>query len=218
MGLGKELQRNVLEELQFEPSIDAVGIGVTVHDGIVTLSGTVKTYAEKTVAVRATERCWGVKAVVDNIQVELPSMHERNDEDIARAVLNAFDWDVLIPTKQIKVTVEKGWVMLDGKVDHQYEKNAAENAVKNFTGIKGVIDTISVAPAVATPGDVKSKIESALRRAAEVNTREIKVDVLGGDVTLRGKVHSWAERNSAEWAAWAAPGVHHVKDELLVED
>lgn len=211
----KELQRNVLEELQFEPSVDAAGIGVTVNDGIVTLAGIVKSYAEKTGAIRAAERCWGVRAVVDSLQVELPSLHERNDEDIARAVLNAFEWDVFVPQNRIKVKVEKGWVMLEGKVDYKYQKTAAENAVNNLAGINGVINTIDFIP-LATPGEVKSKIENALRRAAEVDAKQITVDVLNGEVTLRGNVHSWVERNEAERAAWSAPGVRHVKDELAV--
>ena len=215
MKLDKELQRNVLEELQFEPSIDAAGIGVTARDGIVTLTGAIKSYAEKTSAVHSAERCWGVKAVVDNMQVELPSGDERDDEDIARAVVDAFEWNVFVPKNRIKVTVEKGWVMLDGKVDFVYQKHAAENAVKNLAGVKSVINTIAVVPA-ATYGGVKSTIENALRRAAEVDAKEITVDVLNGEVTLRGKVRSWAQRTEAERAAWSAPGVHYVKDQLVV--
>lgn len=211
----KELQRNVLEELQYEPSVDAAGIGVTAKEGIVTLAGTVKSYAEKAGAVRAAERVVGVKAVVDKMEVELPSLHVRNDEDIARAVLNAFEWDVFVPTNRLKVEVEKGWVMLSGKVDYKYQKTSAENAVTNLAGVKGVINTIEVTPS-ATPGEVKSKIENALRRAAEVDAKQIKVDVLNGEVTLRGNVHSWMERNEAERAAWSAPGVRGVKDELTV--
>lgn len=215
MQANKELQRHVLDELQFEPSVDAAGIGVTVHDGIVTLAGTVKSYAERTAAVRAVERVWGVKAVVDNMQVELVSLHQRNDEDIARAVVNAFEWDVFVPQDRIKVTVENGWVTLEGKVDNRYQKTAAERVVNNLAGIKGVVNTIEVMPA-AKPAEVKSKIEDALRRAAEVDAEQIEVDVVNGEVTLRGEVHSWAERNEAERAAWSAPGVHQVRDELSV--
>ena len=216
MKLNKELQRNILEELQYEPSVDAAGIGVTVHDGVVTLNGAVNSYAEKTAAVHAAERCWGVRVVVDKLQVEIPAHHVRNDEDIARAVLNAFNWNVFIPQDRIKVKVENGWVTLEGKVGYKYQKMAAENAVNNLAGVKGVVSTITVMSAVATPQEVKSKIENALRRYAEVDAKEIKVDVLDGDVILRGKVRSWAERNEAEWAAWSAPGVHNVKDELRV--
>lgn len=215
MKTNKELQRIIMDELQFEPSVDSAGIGVTSHDGIATLTGNVNSYAEKTNAVRATERVCGVKAVVDNMHVELPFMHQRTDEDLARAVLHAFEWSVLIHQDRIKVEVANGWVTLEGKVDYKYQKTCAENAIGNLAGVKGVVNSIEFTP-LASVGEVKSKIENALRRAAEVDAQRIKVDVLNGEVTLRGNVHTWAERSEAERAAWSAPGVHHVKDELTI--
>lgn len=210
-----QLQRDVLDELQFEPSVDPADIGVTTNDGIVTLAGKVKSYAEKWSAVRATERVSGVKAVVDEIKVELAFVFQRTDENIARAVLDALKWDVIVPDQRIQVKVSEGWVTLEGTVDHKYEQAAAESAVRNLTGVKGVENLIKVKP-VATPFEVKAKIESAFRRTAELEARKIKVEVQGAKVILRGTVHSWAERSEAKRAAWSAPGVSQVEDHLAV--
>jgi osmotically-inducible protein OsmY len=211
----KELQVDVLDELQYEPSIDAADIGVMTSDGIVTLTGKVKSWGEKSTAIRTAERVWGVNGVVDKLQVELPFSHQRGDEDLAREALNMLKWHVFVPENSLKVEVAKGWITLEGKVDYQFQRLAAENAIRNMAGVKGVTNLIVVQPKV-TPSEVKTKIENALRRAAELDAQRIIVAVQNDVVTLRGSVSSLAERNEAERAAWSAAGVAQVKDELSI--
>jgi len=211
-----ELQMDVLQELKFEPSIDAAGIGVTAKDGIVSLTGYVKSYAEEYTAVHAAERVAGVKAVTDELKVDLPSFHIRNDEDIARAALNALQWDVWVPADHIKVKVSDGWVTLDGEVDYRYQQNAAENAVRNLTGLRGVTSLITIKKPAVMPSEIKANIDSALRRAAEVDAEHITIKVVDDKVILKGKVSSWAEHDEVERAAWSAPGVRAVEDDLVI--
>lgn len=211
-----QLQQDVLDELQYEPSIEEAGIGVTAKEGIITLTGSVKTYSEKWSATRAAERVSGVKAVVDEIKVNLPYAHERGDEDIAQAAVQALEWDVQVPHTRIMVKVEQGRITLEGDVDYKYQQAAAVNAVRNLMGVTGVLNLVHVKPNIATASEVKAKIENALRRAAELDAERIKVDVVNDKVTLRGTVRSWAERSEAERAAWAAPGVRLVEDDLSV--
>ena len=210
-----QLQRDVLEELEYDPSVDAAEIGVIAKDGIVTLTGKVKTYAEKSSAARAAERVSGVKGVADEVEVQLPDIFHRTDEDIARAAVNALEWDVMVPAERIKVMVERGYVTLEGTVDYKYQEIASVAAIRNLAGVKGITDLIKV-KAVATPSGVKGRIEHALRRAAELDAKNIKVDVNDSKVTLHGTVHSWAERSEVERAAWSAPGVTQVEDDLTV--
>jgi osmotically-inducible protein OsmY len=210
-----QLQQDVIDELQYEPSIDAAGVGVTSKDGIVTLTGIVKSYAEKRLAGEATERVSGVKAVVDELKVDLPYMHERGDEDIARAALQALEWHVQVPHARIKVKVEKGLITLEGDLDYKYQQTEAENVVRNLMGVKAVINLINIKP-MARPLEIRRKIENALRRAAETDAQRIKVDVRNDKVILSGTVRSWAERSEAERAAWSAPGVRLVEDDLSV--
>jgi len=211
-----QLQQDVLQELEYEPSVDAAHIGVTAKDGIVGLTGNVKSYAEKYAAVHAAERVAGVKAVTDEMKVDLPALHVRNDEDIARAVLNALQWDVWVPNDRIKVKVDSGWITLEGEVDYKYQQTAAENAVRNLTGVKGVSNLITIKLPAVVPSEVKAKIDSALRRAAEVDAAHVKVNVVNDKVILHGRVSSWAERQEAERAAWSAPGVKVVEDDLVI--
>ena len=211
-----QLQQDVLQELEYEPSVNASNIGVTAKDGIVGLTGNVKSYAERYAAVHAAERVAGVKALTDDLKVDLPYLHVRNDEDIARAALNALEWDVWVPTKLVKVKVDAGWITLEGEVDFKYQKTAAENAVRNLTGVKGVSNLISLTKPIVLSSEVKVKIDNALRRAAKVDAEHIKVSVVGDKVILRGKVSSWAEREEAERAAWSAPGVSTVEDEVRI--
>lgn len=210
-----QLQNDVSDELQFEPALDPAEIGVSATDGIVTLSGKAKSYAEKWSAVHAAERVTGVKAVVDEIEVLLPYAYHRTDEDIARAILNALQWNVAVPDDRIKVHVENGWVILKGTVDHKFQQTSAEDAIRNLAGVRGITNHIKVTPVVVS-SEVKTTIEKAIRRAAELDAKQIQVDVLGSKVILRGKVHSWKERTEATRAAWSTPGVAEVQDELLI--
>ncbi len=210
-----ELKKAVESELNFEPSINAAEIGVAAKDGIITLSGNVPSYWEKMAAERAAARVSGVKAVVNEVEVHLPGSSERTDEDIARAAVNALQWNVLIPIDRIKVKVSKGWVTLEGMVDWQFQKTAAEKAVRKLIGVKGVIDLIELKPSISK-GEVKAAIEGALKRLAEIDANKIKVETEDGKVVLSGTVRSWFEREEAERAAWAAPGVRTVEDRIAV--
>jgi len=210
-----DLQRDVFDELKWEPAVHSTDIGVIVKDGVVTLEGVVDSYPEKWAAERAAKRVSGVKALALELEVKLPGSGEQTDADIAEAAENALKWDVLVPQDRIKVTVEKGFLTLEGQVDWDFQRSAAKRAVQYLTGVKGVANAITVKPKVA-PTDVKAQIEAALKRNAILDAQQIKVQADGGKVTLRGNVRSWAERDEAEAAAWAAPGVNEVTDFIAV--
>jgi osmotically-inducible protein OsmY len=211
-----QLQQDVLQELNYEPSINASQIGVTAKEGIVGLTGNVQSYAAKYAAVHAAERVAGVKAVTDELKVDLPAFHVRNDEDIARAAINALRWHIWVPSDHIKVKVDGGWVTLEGEVDYKYQQTAAADAVRNLTGVKGVTNLITLKRPQVSSSEVKTNIELALHRAAEVDANNIEVRVENNKVILNGKVSSWAERQEAERAAWSAPGVNEVVDYLVI--
>lgn len=209
------LQKNVIEELAWDPTLTAAEIGVAAKDGVITLSGTVHTYNQKYAAEKAVHRVAGVKALADDLDVRLLPEHKRNDTELAHAVLAAFTWNVAVPEDKVQVDVADGWVTLRGQVAWDFQRRAAEGSVRSLAGVRGVSNLISIAPRVSST-DVKGKIESALKRHAEVDAQHIQVSATDGKVTLRGQVRSWTERNDAERAAWAAPGVRQVEDLLTI--
>ncbi len=211
-----DLRKDVLEELEWDPSIDARTIGVAIENGIVSLTGHVQSYADKVNAERIVKRVHGVFGVANDIEVALPIDAERNDVDIARSALNAIDWNVAVPQDHVKVVVTQGWVTLDGDVEWYFQKRAAEDGVRNLAGVRGVTNKIIVKARAARAGDVKQKIEAALKRNAELDAKRIMVETMDGRVTLSGTVRSWIEREDAVNAAWSAPGVMTVIDQIRI--
>lgn len=212
-----DLRQDVLEELEWDPSIDARNIGVGVEDGIVTLTGHVSTYTEKLDAEKITKRVYGVRGLANELGVTLPATAERTDADIASSAASALEWSTSVPKDRIKSSVTKGWVTLDGNVDWYYQKRSAEDAVRDLKGVRGVTNKILVKPTVTRAADVRAKIESALKRNAEVDAKRIDVQTSDGSVTLRGSVRSWVERDDAVNAAWSAPGVTNVIDQIRIQ-
>jgi osmotically-inducible protein OsmY len=210
------LRQDVLDELEFEPSVNAAHIGVTANHGVVTLTGFVTSYAEKTMAERAARRVKGVKAIAEEIEVRLPSDLKRADDEVAARAIDILKWQVGVPAERIKVKVEKGVVTLTGDVDWQFQKTEADHVVHKLSGVAGVLNQIRVASPVHAI-EVKEKIEKALQRSAELEASRITVETEGGRVILKGKVHAWYERDIAERAAWSAPGVTEVVDRLTIE-
>jgi osmotically-inducible protein OsmY len=209
------LQHNVLSELEWDPSVNATKIGVTADAGVVTLTGHVSTYAEKWSAERVAKRLKGVTAVANEIEVRLPSEAKYDDEEIAKSAVAALHWNIAVPREQVKIVVNKGYVTIDGEVEWQFQKREAETAIRNLVGVCGISNDITVKPKVTVP-DVKERIEQALKRSAEVDAGKITIETADGQVTLRGRVRSWAEREDAVDAAWAAPGVRNVVDQLSI--
>lgn len=212
----KQLQQNVLQELDWEPGVRATDIGVSVHEGVVTLSGFVDTYAEKFGAEDAAKRVFGVKGLANDLQVNVPGAAQRPDPDIAEAAVRALAATASVPSGRVQTTVRDGALILEGEVDWQYQSTAAGDAVRWLHGVRDVRNRITVKPHVST-FDVKAKIEDALRRSGEVEARRISVEAADGKVILRGNVHSWHERSEAVQAAWRAPGVTRVEDLLMIQ-
>ncbi len=211
----KDLKQHVQNALDWEPSLDASDIGVSVDEGVVTLRGNVASYAQKVTAERATLRVYGAKGVANDLVVHLVSALERTDTEIAQAAVAALKWNTMIPNDRVTVAVANGWLTLNGTLDWQYQKDAAARAVRDLIGVKGVINDVNVQPRVKTL-DVRDKIEAAFKRSAEIDARRVNVTATDGRVILSGNVHSWAERQAAERAAWAAPGVMNVEDRLTI--
>lgn len=210
-----QLQKKVLEALDWEPGLEAREIGVAANDGVVTLSGLVRSYADRFTAERVVKRLSGVKAMANDLEVRLPGDSHRSDGDLAAAAVRALEWDVNVPNDRIKVRIAGGWLTLEGQVEWQYQRQAAERAVLHLMGIRGVSNQLTLTPRI-TPVDLKNRIEAAFKRTAELEARKIRVETTGGKVILEGSVHSWAEREEAEDAVWAAPGVTVVEDRLGV--
>ncbi len=208
-----QLQQDVMAELHWEPSVQSAHVGVEVDEGIVTLTGHVSSYFEKWNAETAAQRVSGVKALVVNLEVLLPALSQRSDEDIARSVDSALEWMAPEVKNKVKVLVEGGQVLLSGEVEWQYQKTAATTAIRHLLGVTSVVNQIGLRQQV-TREQVKQEIEAALTRQARTDAKKIKVEVQGANVTLTGTVESWAERQSALHAAWNAPSVVNVTDRM----
>lgn len=211
-----QIQKDVMEELKWQPFLNSSEIGVAVKNGIVTLSGRVDSYLKKTEAENAAKKISGVKAIAEDIQIGVSPSFKRTDTDIAEAVVNALKWHSAVREEKIKIKVENGVVRLEGEVDWEFERSNAKSAIKNLAGVNGVINLISIKPEIA-PSDISKKINEAFHRNATIDASNITADISGSKVTLRGKVHSYSEKEDAENAAWNAPGVLSVKNELEIE-
>jgi osmotically-inducible protein OsmY len=211
----RELKQHVQNALDWEPSVDASDIGVSVDEAVATLRGNVPSYAAKVAAERVALRVYGVKAVANDLAVHLANAFELTDTELAQAAVTALTWNTMVPNERVSITAAKGWLTLNGTLDWQYQKDAAARAVRDLTGVKGVTNEITLKPPRVTT-DVRNKIEAAFKRSAEIDARRVNVTVVDGKVILSGTVHSWAERREAEHAAWAAPGVTQVEDRLTI--
>jgi osmotically-inducible protein OsmY len=215
MRLDSDVKRDVEDELSWDPAIDATDIGVAAHNGVVALTGFVRSYAQKTQAERDVKRVAGVVGVANDIEVRLPTIDERPDPDIVRDAASALKTELPFSAENIKLIAHNGWLTLEGAVDWNYARERAESAVKRIRGVKGVTNSITVKPKVA-PHEIRRKIEDAFRRSAEIDASRITVEANGNEVILRGTVRSWAERTEAERAAWAAPGVTNVDNRVTI--
>ena len=207
-----QIQEDVMNELNWDPSISAESIKATVKDGVVTLKGSVPHYFEKTCAELAAQRVSGVRAIADELEVKLLTDYQKSDEQIAKAAVDALEWNYSVPGN-VQVTVEKGWVTLNGDVEWDFQRNAARSAVAPLLGVCGVTNNLFIKSKVQ-PSDVKKRIQDALKRSAENDARDINITVEGNQVTLSGHVHSLAEIEDARFAAWSAPGVMTVRNNL----
>jgi len=212
-----QIQQDVIEELKWEPFLNASDIGVSVKNGIVTLSGQVDAYSKKIAAEKSAKNVTGVKAIAEDIQIGVSPTHDKTDTEIAEAVLNALKWHTAVQDEKIKIKVEDGNVRLDGEVEWEYQRSNAKTAIENLSGVKSVINFITVKAKVLS-ADVKEKIMDAFHRSATIDAACIKPEITGNKVTLLGKVRSVSEKEDAESAAWNAPGVTTVENKLLVDE
>ena len=210
------IREDVIDQLSWEPDIDDRQIGVAVENGVVTLSGVVNKYISKMAAEKAAKKVSGVKAVAEDIEVKYGDDFKKTDKEIAKAAVNALEWNTSVPDDKIMVKVDNGYVYLTGEVDWDYQRNAAKKTVENLLGVKYVANNITLKQKVEAK-DIKNKIETAFKRAADVNAKNVRVEVDGHTVILKGTVRSWAEKEEARKTAFAAPGVYNVKNELKVD-
>jgi osmotically-inducible protein OsmY len=210
-----QLKRDVMDELAWDPAVSANAIGVAVKDGVVTLSGHLDTFAEKVAVQRAVRRVTGVRAMAIELDVKLAPQHQRSDTEIAAAAEHALRWNIVVPADRVRATVEQGWVQLTGEVDWDYQRQAAYKSVRSLTGVVGVSNEITLRQRT-TPADLAHRIEDALKRQALREAHRVQVTVENGTVTLKGSVHSWQERDAAQGAAWSAPGVRDVVNQLTL--
>lgn len=208
------LRQDIIDELEWEQTLDAAGIRVAVNDGAVTLTGHVRSYADRRLAERAAKRVSGVVAVANELEVRIPGDLRRDDTDLAQAAAAALRWSVSVPD-DVSASVERGWITLHGDVDWPYQRRAAENAIRDLTGVRGVSNLVAVREK-PMPGDVKSRIRKAFQRSAQIDADHVRVEAFNGTVTLTGTVRTWSERSEAEHTARAAPGVTKVQNNLSV--
>lgn len=211
-----EIQKDVMEEIRWEPLLNASEIGVAVKNGVVSLSGAVDTYGKKIAAEEAAKSVFGVKAVAEEIEVKLSSFGKKNDVEIAEEVLRSLRWHTSIPEDRIKVKVEDGWVTLEGEVDWEYQKIAAKNTSENLMGVKGITSLITIKASVAAK-DIKNKISAAFHRSATIDSEKIQIEIRGSKAILSGKVRSWSEKEEAASAAWNARGITSVENKLTID-
>ncbi|HEX5168371.1 MAG TPA: BON domain-containing protein [Cyclobacteriaceae bacterium] len=214
-----ELQKDVMDEIRWDPQLKEVGaqIGVTAKEGVITLSGLVNSLNEKLAAEKAAQRVAGVKVVAVDIVVAINRPHEKTDAEIAEAIKNALTWHSAVNEDRIEIKVDNGWVYLEGNVQWDYEKKAAENAVQNLIGVRGITNRISVSAKSIDPVDIKKHIASAFLRSATIDSSGVEVETSGSKVTLKGKVRSWMEKQDAENVAWSMPGVLEVNNQIEVD-
>lgn len=210
-----EIQKDVMEELSWQPSLNAAHIGVAANNGIVTLSGTVDTYLEKIIAEEATKKISGVRALAEDIEIKIKGITKKTDTEIAEEVMFALKWQSSVDENKIKVKVENGRVLIEGEVIWNFQKTAIKSAISNVEGVKGISCNILVNP-LTVPADIKNRLDAAFHRNAAIDSDHIHISVVGSTVTLTGMIRSYSEMKDAEKATWLAPGVKRVVNLLEI--